>query len=292
MAQVDLPARFDIATMQRVQTAWRPPWIILSASQQGGRHYNAGENCQDNHSVGGLGDITWAVIADGVSSSARSEQGSAEACTAVHQYLGRSIASGSKPSKALVAQAIGVARTAVADLARKERRHIDDFGTTLAIALLQGNTIISGAVGDSSVAISSAITDYDKSESRHFAPFCTPSQSGGQGVIDLTADDWQHALALAETSNPAIDLFFLATDGGHNFFLNPVGRDQHIFDPAYSLFLIKNLTAPKVGPLLIGNVLAKFMQEVAPEGNDDRTIIIAARIPHNLLSPTQKPQRL
>lgn len=292
MAKFDLPVRYDIAAMQRIETALRPPWIIIASSQQGRRHYDDGENCQDNHIVGGVRDVTWMIIADGVSSSIRSEQGSAEACHAVHHYLGRVLSSGAKPSKQLIAQAIHVARSKVADLARSERRHIDDFGTTLAVALIHGNTIITGAIGDSSVAISSLATDYDNSETRHFTPFCTPQQSGGEGVIDLTADEWHHALALAQTDNPAIDLLFLATDGGHNFFLNPKGRSQHAFDPAYPLFLIKTIKAPKTGPLLIGNVLAKFMQDIPSEGHDDRTILIAARIPDNVIPTAQEPQRL
>lgn len=289
MAAPELPPRFNVPTMQRIETAWRPPWIVISSSQQGSRHYDRGENCQDSHAVGGHNDITWLVIADGVSSAAFGELASAEACHAVHYFLGRSFVGGEAPSKELVSKAIGVAHSRLQDIARSARRHIDDYATTLALALIQNNTIFAGAIGDSSVAVSSTARDYDNAELRHFTPFCTPTQSGERGILDLTHPKWQEFIALSESHNPQVDLLFLATDGGHNFFLSPKGTG-HVFDDSYPLYLLKHLTNPKIGPLLIGNVLAKYMQEVPAEGHDDRTILVAARVPHNLIPPAQNAE--
>ncbi|WP_409562262.1 protein phosphatase 2C domain-containing protein [Hyphomicrobium sp. B1] len=288
MARMDITPRYDFACMQRIQTAMRPPWLIVCFGQQGVRHYKENQACEDNFVVGGCDDaagthVTWLVLADGISNCSHSQWGSREACHAVNAYLGREISRGAKPGLDVLTQAMGAAHTTLADLAARMNRSLDEFGTTLAIGLLHGQSIYAATIGDSSAAISmvsEAVTDAPSGDpTRSYAPFCTAKPSGKDNYsYSVTEPTWIDMIARAETHNLDVDLVMLATDGGHNFFLDPT-PEGHVFDPAYPEYLLGKLRNPKVGPLLIGNVLSFFMKEVKAEHDDDRTVLIAVRYP-------------
>jgi serine/threonine protein phosphatase PrpC len=273
-----IPPHYDLPSMQRIQTAWQKPWLLLACGQQGERHFDAGEPCEDNHLMGGAGDVSWMVLADGVSSATRSRFGSSDACHAVNQFLGRAITGGERPRRELLVRAIGYAHTVLKDRAQRERTDIDEYATTLAIGLMHGNRLLAAAIGDSSIAIATDAVGYNRARQRTFSSFCTAKPSGRiDQTWSLTNPNWMDTVATAETDNPIVSMFLLATDGGHNFFLNP-SEDGHTFDPAYPEFLLDNLGNGKLGPLLIGNVFGVFLKKVKAENRDDRTILIAARV--------------
>lgn len=279
MGQFELPPLYELSSLQRIQTAIQPPWIILAGAQAGRRHFEKGEPCQDSHVLGGFGNVIWMVLADGVSSAPRSQHGSALACQAVHHYLGREISRGTPPTPAMLRAAIGSAHIALVDTAKASRRSVRDYASTLAVGVIAGDRLLAASIGDSSVATSTIINRFGGKKERVFTSFCSGRQSGISDMTwDITSAEWMDATHVAENANSAIDLFMMATDGGHNFFVHPDG-EGHVFDPAYPEFLLANLKSKETGPLLVGNVFAQFMKKVDAENRDDRTILIATRIP-------------
>ncbi|WP_414463319.1 PP2C family serine/threonine-protein phosphatase [Hyphomicrobium sp. DY-1] len=288
MSLLELPPRYDLAPMQRVETAWRPPWILIRAAQQGVRHFNAGEPIEDSHTIGGAGTVSWLVLADGVSSARFSHDGSRLACHAIEHYLGHQITKGAPPSKKLLLEAIGYAHGELNSLAKRQQQPVYEYACTLAAALINGDHIIAASIGDSSIATSSTHKGNDGKDVRYLTGFVTPKQSGASDETwSLIEPKWLDVLATNETRNPAVDGIYLATDGGQNFFTDEVGPDTYEFDPAYPNALRDALGA--WGPLLIGNVMTFFMEKEPAENKDDRSILIAYRPPQNLAPPAQEP---
>lgn len=273
--------RYDLTAMQRLETAWRPPWLICRMAQQGHRHYRLGAPSDDNHIVGGAGDATWLALGDGIGSEPRSRFGSAAACFAVDQHLGRRLAAGEEPSQAMLVDAMDAAHVAIVKLAKRERRPPGEYGSTLCAAVLKGDRILTATLGDSSIAISSRHDTYDGQPADFvMTPFCTSSQAPAAGsTFSIHDPHWKDCIATNETANPAVTGLFLASDGGHNFFLDEI-HAGHEFDPAYPQELIAQLEAK--GPLQLALTFGIFLRDVRAENDDDRTLLMAYRAPENL----------
>lgn len=281
-----LPPNYALSPMQRIETAWRPPWIICRMAQQGLRHFNVGGPSDDNHTVGGARDATWMVLADGVSTAPRSRFGSAIACQAVEHHLGRRLTDGETPSRAMLIDAMEAAHDAVHRLAKFERHPAGTYATTLCIAIIKGDLLITATLGDSSVAVATEHESFedDAKPELVLSPFCTSGQADEAGATFSIHDPmWRSCIATNESANPAITALFLATDGGHNFFLDDVDDDAHEFDPAYPVFLMNQVKSP--GPLQLAMVFDVFVRDVEAENKDDRTLLIAYRAPQAFAPP-------
>lgn len=285
MSVLELPPRYDLTPMQRVETAWRPPWILIRAAQQGVRHFRKAEPIEDGHTVGGAGTVSWLVLADGVSTAQYSHEASRLACYAIEHYLGAQITKGAPASRKLLLEAIGFAHGELHALAKREGHPVCEYACTLAAALIDGDHIITASIGDSSIAITTSHPGADGKAVRRMSPFCTPKQSGASDETwSLIEPKWHDVVASNETRNPAVDGVYLATDGGQNFFTDEVGPGTYEFDPGYPNAI--NDVLGSWGPLLVCNVMTFYMEKEPAENKDDRTILIAYRPPQNLAPPT------
>lgn len=274
---------YALAPLQHIQTTWRPPWLIAQSALHGERHYRAGEVTEDSHLVGGCKSVTWLIVADGVGSADYASEGSRLVCNAVERYLGEAITGGRACSRALLEDAYAHANAAVTTHARQLRLHPDDLACTLAVALLDGDAIYGASIGDSVVATVSMVTGFNASKRRVFTPFCTAAQLPGTATHAITGPGWRKYIATNETRHPSVKIVFVASDGGQDFFLRPFGRDEHLWDPEW-LDYFESVYAV-VGPRLVGNALAQFIEQDKPEHKDDRTLIIAYRPERDVAPP-------
>lgn len=278
MTGLSLTPRYDPQPMQKIQTLWRPPWYVFLAAQQGPNHFAFGEIMEDSHAVGAVDDVTWMIVADGVGAASRSHDASRLACQAADSFLGARLSEDRALSLGLIREAMAAAHDAVAALAAKTGREHHDYQTTLIIALLHGDTVMAGSIGDSSIAISTRHDIDGGKPTTLFTPFCTapPHWKDGNYSRTLMDADWQDQLAFNALSDPTLHGVWLATDGGR-FFVEPTSPDgpEHVFDDTWPNLIesaLENLT-----PLKMAMLFAQFMDEVSPEKKDDRTIIIAYR---------------
>ena len=268
-----------VPAISRLETAWRPPWLLTAMTQQGRPHHLEGENCQDSYRIGGKGDATWLLVADGVSSAGCSGRGSAMAVHYVDLYLYQEITA-TPASSDLLRKAFVYARNQIASHAAEDRRAINDYATTLLAALLAGPAISLARVGDGSVLTLEA---GDVLASRIDCPNTRPSD----GIVDLTHRDWvKHFRAehIRDRSLEGISAVVLSTDGAEHFFLkeDPTRRIDGVPQRVSSSsvpgpFLrakLKELT-----PLYIVDYLHQLLQFTKKDEFDDDVTFVMAAIP-------------
>ena len=232
---------------------------------------------QDAHLVGGHGPHSWIVVADGVGDATMSQHASRAAVESVNTYLARNLLE--RPNREMMLKALTHAREAVLTLADELGVGHDDVATTLALAVFTGSEVAAAAIGDSSIL---ALTKTDRlSGGCSLVPFCSAPQPqardpDAEGIVHLAHPWWMDYVETSHKSSSRITALLLATDGAGNFFSDGF-TDNADFDPeltaAYQDFITDN------GPLNAGAYLAGFMMKYEGVDCDDRTLVIASKIP-------------
>lgn len=287
---LDLPARFDLPPLARVETTWVEPWLVTRLAQHGLRHYMNGQPMDDFHTVGGTDQAFWMVAADGVGSQPNSRHGARIACTAVEHYLAVRIALHTPISQDLLRSAFEAAHRTIHATAKKNGHDPITYSTTLVAALVRGNTIIGGTLGDSGVAVATSKPDADGKPQLTLAPFCSAPQPARAGTTFSIVDpNWRSYFASSESHSPHISAVFVATDGANNIYLAEGEGDESRFDPSWPNTIAERLELLK--PLAFCNIYAQILNSL-PEGDnrDDRTFLMAYRAPDALRPPAPQPR--
>lgn len=277
-------ARYDLRPIARLETNWVAPWFILRLAQHGHIHFCRGEPTDDSHIIGGIADTFWMVAADGVGMAPRSRFGSQAACVAVEGFLGERINAGEKLSRRLITGAFEAAHTAILDLALRENRKPEDYATTLAAAVVKGNTIIGAAVGDSSIAVRSSHEDSDGNPALQLTPFCSATQLKS-GTCSIHSTMWKDFIATTESNSPHISAVIVTTDGAENYMLEQRanGPEFRIGWPSHLESALRALTTRT-----FVNHFAYYLGIEESETSDDRTLLVAYRPPADLAPPASQ----
>jgi hypothetical protein len=261
--------------------------MLIGCSQQGLAHYQSGAANADSYRLGSVGGRAWLVVADGLGSRPLSFNGSRIATSAVERHL----AGNPEPATpALMRNAFAAAHAEIASAAKAEGHEPGDYATTLTALLLEGDTAVSGAIGDSSIAAYSVHDD--NGEDDILFSLCSSDQSEeNHRTHVITAPGWEAHAAFNTTISTHLTAIVLTTDGADNFYLRYSPDDE---GPVFSPHILRHF-AKGLAKLSAPNFFAffsNFLQQYKADNHDDRTILIAYRVPREYAPPAAQSRRL
>lgn len=231
------------------------PWQVLAASAAGDRHRSSGLPCQDAFHHARLSPTTLAVIiADGMGSARCGGKGAQTAAQAAGDFLRRQW----NEDEATLMDAVRAARTALGSMAENDR--IEDYATTLAVAVLSGNVLDAVAVGDSGfVALN---------EDRELIHPHSNADEFANVTVPVTAPDWERHVRHQRIDR--VEALIAATDGVLCRIVDANCAVEEKYPSALFAFARKSGGEPTAAE--------RFQQHVEglPTG-DDRTIVLAWR---------------
>jgi hypothetical protein len=135
-----------------------PPnkWVVIGASVQGTSHIRLSLPCQDTHAYKIINDATLvAAVADGLGTAACSQVGAklaaAYAITYLEQVLARVTPSDAEAWTKLVKECFLAARAKLEEEAQQSQTALREYGTTLVLAILTPDWLVTGQIGDGAV---------------------------------------------------------------------------------------------------------------------------------------------
>ncbi len=240
-------------------------WKIIGASVTGTTHEAAGTGCQDASDWRANHDLTCLAVADGAGSRPRCGQGAA---LAVEQgiLLAEGYARRSDPGDPAtwLPQVFEDVRRRIIALAAAEGNQSGDYATTVALAVVTGDVVCVGQVGDS-IAVLGCGGRYET---------VTPEPTA-EYVNETTFITDDHALDRARfTVRPAdeVNAIFLSTDGLRFKIL----ADLAAATPFTPFF--EDMEAYLQSPAPSTDALREFLAGLDDQSGDDKTLVAAVRI--------------
>jgi len=245
---------------------------VCGDSQIGKSHESKGTICQDAYYCLEKGGVVFAAVADGLGSSKHSDIASKMASRGTVEYCARSIYKGMADNQ-ILATIKAAFDTANFSIKQQAGDNLDDYDTTLTLAVLIDDELYYGHAGDSGIIAlcSDGI----------FEEVTTPQQGSGQGkdrpVFPLASErHW-----IFGKYKYRVKALFLMTDGMLNKAIPPLLEEQQYqLDHKYLYFLFDNLQKTNDLNTWVSSELAQTSpQEV---NYDDKTLVgvinMAARV--------------
>lgn len=189
--------------------------ITYGFSLQGKSHIRKGVVCQDSHLVDQLENGWYLLaVADGVGSAKHSEEGSQIATTSTAQYCRGHITSEMDST-----QVLDVLKGAYESAFRQIEEHcaskngrIEDYDTTLSVAIYTGSEVYLGHAGDGGIVVKDSDGKYE---------MITMPQKGEDGIsvrpLRAGRDSWEFGIVYK-----TVTAVLLATDGMLDALLPPL----------------------------------------------------------------------
>lgn len=208
--------------------------VLIRASVQGTSHEKTGQPCQDSSSVGaGAPDgMLVAAVADGAGSAILSADGSRIAAHTATQAAVRLARLHVRPLyegviKEILESAASAARSALEAEARRRKRALRDFSTTLIIAICAPDITAVAQIGDGAT-----VTSHEK----EYTLFSAPQRGEYANHTNfITSDDWKSTLNV-RIRRGDITRLAMFTDGIQSLALNTASDNAPhapFFDPLF-----------------------------------------------------------
>ena len=128
-------------------------WVVLGASVQGARHIENALPCQDAHAYRAIDASTLvAAVADGLGSAAYAQAGAELAASGTVAYIEQELRKAFPGDEAgwiqLTRQGFLAACDRLNEEAQKNQADLRDYATTLIVAILTNDWLITGHIGD------------------------------------------------------------------------------------------------------------------------------------------------
>lgn len=247
-------------------------WVVLSASVQGARHIQSALPCQDAHAYRVIDAFTLvAAVADGLGSAVFAQAG-AELATGgavayIEQELGKAIPGDEAGWTQLVREGFLAACDRLKEEAQKNQAELRDYDTTLILAILTDDWLVTGHIGDGAVVASMEDSD--------LIVVSVPQNDEYVNVtFPLTMPDM---INIAEfKARPArVNALALMSDGMQHVSIHSIDNTPHqpFFEP-----LFRQLPGVKDMHKASQN-LAEFMasERISSHTDDDKTLILIGR---------------
>lgn len=237
-------------------------WRTIGASVTGSAHTAADRPCEDASASAVFGDRACLVVADGAGSRPRAREGSACAVEAALEFARRmpTAPDGPEGPLAWLRELFLVVQERLVAEAEAAAVDVDEFGTTLGVAVLTPHGLYLGQVGDTIAVVRSA------GEFRLVDP--APRYEYANDTEFLTSQD---AIDLARFSECRdVDAVFLATDGLRYKILDL--KNEAPFIPFF-----EDLVGYALRPDATDAVLAEFLLGLDDQTGDDKTLHAAVR---------------
>ena len=248
-------------------------WRVIRASVQGTSHAKTGKPCQDSSSVGenAPAGMLVAAVADGAGSAELSADGSRIAARAATKTASRLLRLHSHPLyegvlKEILEESIRSARKELEAEARRQKKPLRRFATTLIFAICAPEITGAAQIGDG------AMVTADDGEG--YTLFSAPQRGEYANTTNfITSDGWQDSLDV-RTRRGGVSRLTMFTDGIQSIALNAASNNAPhapFFDPLFGWAEKQEDTEAA------GNSLAAFLSSprVTARADDDLTLLLA-----------------
>ncbi|WP_433796777.1 PP2C family serine/threonine-protein phosphatase [Actinoplanes sp. CA-252034] len=246
-------------------------WKVLAASVTGGSHRLTGAPCQDASGWRAGPGMICLAIADGAGSRPRSEIGSRAAVDAVLDLLDATtdpeLATGDDPAPvtAWLREALAGARERLEHTAEESGATLDDYATTLAVALLTGRFMGLAQIGDA-LAVAGDADGY-----RTVQP--PPRHEYANATTFLTASGYTDAVRLHVEPIDGLTDLVLSTDGLRLQILEDLAAST-----PYADFFTDTCKYAR-DPAADEAAIERFLTDMPDQSGDDKSLLIAVRVP-------------
>lgn len=241
-------------------------WRFLTVTTVGTNHTTKGIPSEDGICLTAHGNAVIAVVSDGVSDEKASQSG--EGARLAVQHTARAIARGldaGLDAEQAIVEAFSHTHNTLAQRTRDENAFWGTYACTLAAAVVEGQAITVGHIGDSNAY------SYD---GKRLARVATALANDQPNLIVLPS--WRTQFTVQTINKPYIKAFVLGTDGTDSFFLGRSENDGRLTNPAVTqaLHTIATNGADDFDVLQVVNALMKHADY---DHYDDRTMFWAFR---------------
>lgn len=240
-------------------------WKAIGASVPGTSHTRAGRGCDDSSGWIAGAEGVCLVAADGAGSRPLSAHGSRIAVDTVLEF-GAALRDGDAvmdDPRAWLTDVVKEVHRRIENVANGNDHDPHDYATTLAVAVLTGDVLAIGQVGDTIVVIGGP-AGY-----RTIAP-AEPNEYANETVF-VTHEEFAAHLRLATVPAAAVDQIFLSTDGLRYKILDNL-RDAIPYEPFFADLATYARTADATP-----EAIARFLAAVDDQTGDDLTLVAAVR---------------
>ncbi len=239
-------------------------------TQQGAYHIKNNVVCQDAHKIIKCSDnMVIAAVADGLGSEEHSDVASKTASEFSTEYCSNHIKSDSTEEEILeiIKDSFELSQNKIEQIAMENGHDLDQYDTTLSLAILIDDCLYYGHSGDSGII---AMTTDGK--------FCkvTEQQRDSEGRV-LPLFFGEEKWIIRKYDNPVVSVF-LATDGMYEILFPVYIRDEDVsIYAALAKFFMepKSLKIEAEGEGAVQEKISKFMGNIsAAQVNDDKTVAV------------------
>ena len=210
------------------------------------------------------------VVCDGVSSSQQPELASQSAATACIQVISTAIRSGIEPDAAMI-QGVEQASIAVSNVPFDLYLPEDYSATTIVAAIVQGNLVTIGWIGDSRAYWLSPPKSFQLTQDDSWVREAV--EVNGISPTEAEKSPYAHAIirwvgADVPTDEAQPNLMTFTIPGAGYLLLCTDGLSDYVPDPAYLYHLIQQIPEPE--PLTIARHLVRYANQQG--GHDNITV--------------------
>ena len=225
--------------------------------------------CQDAHSIVKCGDdFVIAAVADGLGSEAHSDVASRIAADLSTEYCKQYITQANSAEEILniIRVSFASAQRAIEEEAESNDNDINQYDTTLSLAVLLNDTLYYGHSGDSGIVV---LTTEGRYES------VTEQQRDEEGyVYPLFFED----MWVFDQFDKKVTSVFLATDGMYETLFPYLIRNEPVnihVNLAQFFMDNRNLKIDEVGEAAVQSRIEDFISSIPDEQvNDDKTVVV------------------
>ncbi|MEV6848584.1 PP2C family serine/threonine-protein phosphatase [Actinoplanes sp. NPDC051411] len=239
-------------------------WKIIGGSVAGTSHTRVGKGCEDAHAWRLGSGIVCAAVADGAGSKPMSAAGSAIAVETVRELAGNLTGCDPVPPPEQWLRAVfdEVHRRIASEAGGRERDR-RDFATTLAIAVIIGDTLGIAQIGDT-VVVAGGPAGYETIDPDAHDEYANET-------VFVTHHDFADRIRLTTRPAPTVDELFLSTDGLRYKILDNLAESK-----PYTPFFT-DVAAYARTPSATSDAIVKFLDGVDDQTGDDLTLVVAVR---------------
>lgn len=200
----NLPKAHSPPVLSAYASWWVPPYLVMAATQHGPKYEARRQPNQDSYAVGHAGGAHWIVVCDGLGGVDFGATGSHVVANTINDYLAEKLTSGIYPTPDLMVSAVRQARLALEAVALSRSAPVLQFATTVAVAVIKGNSLTAATIGDSSVLayIGQGVGANRKNK---LVPFCSARlPNDASSTASLGEKTWEDWLATTQINAPDI----------------------------------------------------------------------------------------
>jgi hypothetical protein len=239
-------------------------WKVIGASVTGASHNARAIPCQDASGWQVNNDVTCLAVADGAGSRARSDQG-ARLAVEKALFLANAFARGPEPGDptAMMRHLFADVHSQLGELAAAEGNSIGDYAATMAVAVMAGDIVCVGQVGDTIAVVG---------HQGHYESLSPPPHHEYVNETAFITDDYALDQARIDVKpGRAVDAVFLSTDGLRLKIL----ADLAAATPFTPFF--EDMQAYICSPEANVDAVRRFLTRLDDQSGDDKTLVAAIR---------------